>query len=88
MPLQFTLDLTSAVSLDTHLPVPRIVQDDGGVGVVAQENGHEGGDELVAQGVPGGADLQQRQHKHVGTVLDGEAEKLLDLLVLAHLREP
>lgn len=55
--------------------------------MVAQEDWHEGGDELVAQGVPGGAYLQQRQHQHVGTVLDGEAEELLYLLVLAHLRK-
>lgn len=55
--------------------------------MVAQEDGHERGDELMAQCVPGRADLQQRQHQHVGTVLDGEAEKLLHLLVLAHLRQ-
>lgn len=41
----------------THLSMPGIVQDDGGVGVVAQKDGHEGGDELMTQGVPGGADL-------------------------------
>lgn len=69
------------------LSVPRVVQDDGGVGVVAQEDGHEGGDELMAQGVPRGADLQQCQHQHVRTVFDGETEELLHLLVLAHLRE-
>lgn len=55
--------------------------------MVAQEDGHERGDELMAQCVPGRADLQQRQHQHVRTVLDGEAEKLLHLLVLAHLRQ-
>lgn len=68
--------------------MPGVVQDDGRVGVVAQEDGHEGGDELVAQRVPGGADLQQGQHQHVGAVLDGEAEQLLHLLILAHLRQP
>lgn len=72
----------------SHLPVPRVVQDDSRVGVVPQENGHQSGDELVAQGVPGGVDLQQGQHQHVRTVLDGEAEELLDLLVLPHLCEP
>lgn len=41
----------------------------------------------MAQRVPGCADLQQCQHQHVRTVLDGEAEKLFDLLVLAHLRQ-
>jgi len=69
----------------TYLPVPGIVQDDGRVGVVAQEDGHEGGDELMAKRVPGGGDLQQRQHQHVRTVLDGEAEQLLHRLILAHL---
>ncbi len=42
--------------------MPGIVQDDGRVGVVAQEDGHEGGDELMTQGVPGGADLQKCQY--------------------------
>lgn len=46
----------------THLSMPGIVQDDGRVGVVAQEDGHEGGDELMTQGVPGGADLQKCQY--------------------------
>lgn len=55
--------------------------------MVAQEGGHQGGDELMAQRVPGGGDLQQRQHQHVRAVLDWEAEQLLHLLVLSHLRE-
>lgn len=55
--------------------------------MVAQEDGHERGDELMAQCVPGCADLQQCQHQHVWTVLDGEAEKLLHLLILARLRQ-
>lgn len=41
----------------------------------------------MAQRVPGCADLQQCQHQHVRTVLDGEAEKLFHLLILAHLRQ-
>lgn len=55
--------------------------------MVAQEDGHECGDELMAQLVPGCADLQQCQHQHVRTVFDGEAEELLHLLILAHLRQ-
>lgn len=43
-----------------YLSVPGVVKDDGRVGVVAQKDGHEGGDELMAQCVPGGGDLQQR----------------------------
>lgn len=38
--------------------------------------------------MPGGGDLQQRQHQHVRAVFDWEAKELLDLLVLAHLRQP
>lgn len=41
----------------------------------------------MAQRVPGCADLQQGQHQHVWTVLDGEAEELFHLFVLAHLRQ-
>lgn len=63
------------------------MQDDGRVGMVAQEDGHEGRDELVPQGVPRRGDLQQRQHQHIGAVLDGEAEELLHWLVLTHLRQ-
>lgn len=68
--------------------MPGVVQDDGRVGMVPQEDGHEGGDELVAQRVPGCADLQQGQHQHVWAVLDGKAEELLHLVILAHLRQP
>lgn len=68
--------------------MPGVVQNDGRVGMVAKEDGHQGGDELVAQRVPGRGDLQQCQHQHVWTVFDGEAEELLHLLVLAHLGEP
>ncbi len=42
----------------------------------------------MAQCVPGGGDLQQRQHQHVWAVLDWEAKQLLHLLILAHLRQP
>lgn len=69
----------------TNLSMPGIVQDNGRVGVVAQKDGHEGRDELMAQCVPGGGDLQQCQHQHVWAVLDWKAEKLLDLLILANL---
>lgn len=65
--------------------MPGVVKDDGRVGVVSKKDGHEGGDELVAQRVPGGGDLQQRQYQHVWAVFDGEAKELLHLLVLAHL---
>lgn len=67
--------------------MPGIVQDDRRVRVIAQEDGHEGGDELMTQGVPGGADLQERQHQHVWAVLDGEAEKLLHLFIMPNFRE-
>lgn len=56
--------------------------------MVAQKYRHQGGDELVAQRVPGGGDLQQCQHQHVWAVLDGKGKQLLDLLVLAHFRQP
>lgn len=72
---------------DTYLSVPGIVQDNSRVGMVAQKDGHEGGDELMAQCVPGCRDLKQCQHQHVWAVLDGKAEQLLHLLVLAHLGE-
>lgn len=68
--------------------MPGVVQNDGRVGMVAKEDGHQGGDELVAQRVPGRGDLQQCQYQHVWTVLDGKSKELLHLLVLAHLREP
>lgn len=68
--------------------MPGIVQNDGRVGMVAQEDRHQGRDELMAQCVPGGGDLQQCQHQHIWAVLDWEAEKLLHLIVLPHLREP
>lgn len=42
----------------------------------------------MAQRVPGGGDLQQCQHQHVRAVFDWEAKELLDLLVLADLRQP
>lgn len=67
--------------------MPGIVQDDSGVGVVAQEDGHEGGDELMTQRVPGRADLQQGQDQHVRAVLDGEAEELFHLFVMPNFRE-
>lgn len=38
--------------------MPGIVQDNGGVGVISQKDGHQGGDELVAQCVPRGGNLQ------------------------------
>lgn len=56
--------------------------------MVTQKDGHQGGDELVPQGVPGSVDLQQSQDQHVRTVLDGIAEELFDRLVLAHLSQP
>lgn len=68
--------------------MPGVVKNDGRVGVVPKKDGHQGRDELMAQRVPGGGDLQQRQHQHVWTVFDGEPKELLDLLVLAQLREP
>lgn len=68
--------------------MPRVVQDNGRVRVVAQEDGHEGRDELMAQCVPGGGDLQQCQHQHVWAVFDWETKQLLHLLILAHLRQP
>lgn len=68
-----------------YLSMPGVVKNDGRVGVVAKKDGHQGGDELMAQSVPGGGDLQQRQHQHVWAVLDGEAKELLHLLILAHL---
>lgn len=68
--------------------MPGIVQDDGRVRVVSQEDGHEGRDQLMAQRVPGRTDLKQCQHQHVWAVLDGKAEELLHLVVLAHLRQP
>ena len=72
----------------TYLSMPGIVQDDGRVGVVAQEDRHEGGNELMAKCVPGRGDLQQCQNQHVWAVLDGEAEQLLHRLILADLRQP
>lgn len=68
--------------------MPGVVQNNGRIGVVAQKDGHEGRNKLVTQCVPGGGDLQQRQHQHVRAVLDREAEQLLHLIVLAHLRQP
>lgn len=41
----------------------------------------------MTQGVPGGADLQQRQHQHVWAVLDGEAKELLHLFIMPNFRE-
>lgn len=38
--------------------MPRIVQNDGRVGMVAKEDWHERGDEFMAQGMPGSVDLQ------------------------------
>lgn len=66
--------------------MPGIVQDDSGVGVVAQKDGHEGGDELMTQRVPGCADLQQGQHQHVRAVLDGETEELFHLFIMPNFR--
>lgn len=77
-----------STATEGYLSVPGVVQNDGRVGMVAKEDGHQGGDELMAQRVPGRGDLQQRQDQHVWTVFDGESKELLHLLVLAHLGEP
>lgn len=68
-----------------YLPMPRIMQDDSRIWVVAKENGHKCGDEFMPQSMPRSVDLQQSQDQHIWTVLDREAEELLDLFILAHL---
>lgn len=86
--VQTLTNINNRTDSNTNLSMPGIVQNNGRVRVVAQKDGHQGRDELMTQCVPGGGDLQQCQHQHVWAVLDWEAEQLLHLLILAHLRQP